>query len=266
MLVNILDSIFAEVIPGTRLYGAPRWMLRGHTVLVGPSHSAEEHEQHVLQTIGSADWMWSGSDELRFDRKNLLLQSVQFNVPERQVDTSPLLLAWQTARQVDGQLRLTAAQGFQVNIADVRWLDSSGETLICLAEEALVTDQERWRLRVAQDLDLLLSQEKWSGFALWHPARYLVKAWEEPALEEGSDEELAKLLYDYCTLVTDQCVDLMEDGDAAIREKLVALYRRIIAPPHWSAQRHVLRHAVEDVLERFYSRQRDGQGTEEFFS
>ncbi len=139
MLVNILDSIFAEVIPGTRLYGAPRWMLRGHTVLVGPSHSAEEHEQHVLQTIGSADWMWSGSDELRFDRKNLLLQSVQFNVPERQVDTSPLLLAWQTARQVDGQLRLTAAQGFQVNIADVRWLDSSGETLICLAEEALVT-------------------------------------------------------------------------------------------------------------------------------
>jgi hypothetical protein len=117
MFVEILDSIQAEIVESEQLQFPPRWVLRDSDLMVGPYHSAEEHEHHALQAIGSDNLRWSGGDELLFDRQTLILQSCWFSMLERELASDLPFAPWLVAKQKKGLLRLTAPQNFNLGQA-----------------------------------------------------------------------------------------------------------------------------------------------------
>lgn len=251
MHLEIAPSIFCEMIPGISIAQTPRWMLDGRNVLIGPYHSTEEHEQHVSQTVGSTDWLWSAHDELRFDRETLLLQSTLFIVPDATLPPDLSLEVWQTVPQETGLLKLLQAQNFQLEPTDFRWMDPEGEALICVTKSALDASQQRFRLRINEDMDLFFINEQFCGWALLHPARFVVDAWEE-ADETSEDAQFVALLYDYLALLTDPFIEQMEDRDAHLFERLRDLYTRITLVSLSSKRYYVLQAAVADKIDRFY--------------
>jgi len=124
MFVKILDAIQAEIVESEQLQFLPRWALRGGDLLVGPYHSAEEHEHHALPTLGSKDLLGSGGDELLFDRQTQILQSCWLHMLEVNPTASNLqLMPWLRAKQKKGLLRLATPQNFSLEVTDIRWMD-----------------------------------------------------------------------------------------------------------------------------------------------
>jgi hypothetical protein len=251
MFIEILDAVRAEIVQSEHMQLFPRWVLRDGNLLIGPYHSAEEHEQHVTQTIGSTDWLWSGSDELRFDKQTLKLQSCWFQAPETNLASGLQLEPWLTAEVKHGLLRLAGAQAFQLEPTEVRWMDANGEMLTCVSERALEDAQDRLRLRVSQDVDLLCADGRLCGWSLLHPARYLVSAWEDSYSEEPG-RQLATLLHEYFTLVASSHIEQMEDKDPDMLNALIDLYKRVKSDRDSSEQCKVLQACVGDVLDMFY--------------
>jgi len=252
MHLELLDSIAMEVLPTARIERNPRWMLDGRTVLIGPYHSSDEHERHVGQTIGSTDWLWSASDELRFDTKTLILQSVMLTVPDATLPSDLSLASWQTAPRESGLLRLLTAKNFRLEPTDFRWMDAQGKALTCLYKAAVEMPQkQQLRLRIAQNLEFFFADEKFCGWSLIDPGRFVVNAWEEPAFEEV-DEQFVVLLHGYLELVTDPYIEQMEDKSPKLLEALLDLYTRIQDDHSSSMRSNILRAAVADKLDRFY--------------
>jgi hypothetical protein len=252
--LKIAPSILCQIIPETTISQTPRWMLDGRNVLIGPYHSSEEHEQHISQTVGSTDWLWSAHDELRFDRESLLLQSILFIVPDATLPPDLSLDVWQMAPQETGLLKLLQAQKFPLEPADFRWMDPQGQALICATKNALDASQRRFRLHINEDMDLFFINEQFCGWALLHPARFIVDAWEA-ADETDDDTQFVALLSDYLALVTDPFIEQMEDRDAHLLERLRDLYARITQTSRSDKRYTVLRTAVADKIDRFYDMQ-----------
>lgn len=99
-MLHIVETLPASILPDRQLERDPRWMLDGGTVLIGPYHSADEHDQHLAQTIGSTDWLWSGDDELRFDQETLLLQSVLLQLPDATLPSDLSLALLRKTQQI----------------------------------------------------------------------------------------------------------------------------------------------------------------------
>ena len=220
-------------------------------MLLAPYNSAEEHERNLSQTVGSVDWLWSGSDELRFDKDTLILQSVWLLVPHIALVSNPSLLSWQTTPLKKGLLQLEKSHLFDFKSTDAGWLALNDEVLLCTYENVTDTVQERFRLRIAQDFDLLIADSILCGWALSHPLRYIISGWEDASLEDV-DEFLMTSLRDYLTLIQDPYIERMEDEDPDTLKMLADLRTRIESAKS-STQQKVLLSAVTDVIETFYS-------------
>src|SRR5579884_4021383 len=72
---------------------SPRWMFN-ESVYIGPYHSADERDLHVSQTIGSMEWLWSNTEEFRFDCESLALVSAFLGIDDTTLDSPELLDAW----------------------------------------------------------------------------------------------------------------------------------------------------------------------------
>jgi hypothetical protein len=251
MHLKLLSSVLCEMVQGISIGQNPRWMLDGRNVILGSYHSSDEHEQQVSQTVGSTDWLWSGYDELRFDRETLLLQSMLFVVPDATLPTDLSLAVWQTAPQETGLLKLLHTQNFPLEPTDFRWMDPLGQALICVTKNALDDSPLRLRLHIARHMDLFFVNEQFCGWALLNPARFVVEAWEE-ADEEGEDAQFVALLYEYLTLLTDPFIEKMEDRDAHMLDTLRDVYSRITVAYRPSKRYNALRAAVADKIDRFY--------------
>ncbi len=249
--MRLKPSIQVKTIAASPLVGNPRWMLDGYIVLIGPYHSADEHEHYIGQTIGSYDWLWSTSDELLFDKESLVLQSVALHIPDAALPSDVSLASWQTAPQETGLLHLVTAQDFQLEPTDFRFMDPEGKSLTCIKKSVLDDSHTRLRLQVASHLELLFSDDELCGWSLLHPADFVVDAWEEPSFADN-DELFPTLLYEYLQLLTDPYIELMEDKDAETLEALQDLYTRIIADHSSSRRCIILRAAIADKLDRFY--------------
>lgn len=251
MLVTLAPTITADIVFGPPLSINPRWMLDGPYVDVGPYSSMAEHEHHILQMVGSFNWYRGDFDELCFDRQELLLQSAWFRVPEVNVTDPTAFAAWQPLPPTLGRLQLTTVQGFNVEPADIRWMDAQGSLLICATEAALSTPAAKLRLQVAPKLDLLFADQTLCGWALAQPSRYLVSSWND-AIPGAADSQLAELVSRYLWLLDETGIEQMQAQDPAIRQALAHLHTQIDPEDGAVQQRIVLRQAIEDVVDRFY--------------
>ncbi len=251
MNLYLLPSLTTKVLPDTHVAGHPRWMLDGRTMLIGPYHTVEEHEQHISQTVGSTDWFWSASDEFRFDKSTLILQSVLLLIPDTTTPSDCTPVSWLHVPQEKGLLRLDAPQDFQITPTDFRWIEPQGKALVCLSEYAQEHTSHQLRLRIADHLDFLFADEQFCGWILFDPTNFIVDSWEEPT--EGKAElQFIDLLTTYLTLVTSSCIEQMENNDLAIRDMLLDLYTQVTSSLQPSRRRDILREAIADKLDRFY--------------
>lgn len=257
MHLQIAPAITITPLAKHQMEGVPRWMLDGRRVLIAPYHSADEHDKHVSQTVGSMEWLWSDTDELRFDTTTLILQSVMLNVPDVTLSEGGALSLWQMAPQQEELPQLAAPKNFQIEPSLFRWMDAEGKALTCLLPYALEDAQQRLRLCIAQDLDLLFANERYCGWSLHHPARYLVEEWEEPSLED-TNTSLVTLLYEYLILVTDPSIEQMEDRDPELLNQLLGLYKRTQSLDGQEQRLRILRAAIADKVDRFYDQRIDG--------
>lgn len=256
-MVKLVPSVTAEVVPGGPIPALARWQLRSLYIDLGPYQSMAERERLAARVVGSADWLWSGADDLCFDRSTLLLTSARFRVPEVNLEPPASLAAWQAAPVQPGGLRLLAGQSFTLEPVDLRWLDEQGSVLIGATSAALSGSANKLRLRIGPDLDLLFADGQLCGWLLEHPARHLVEAWEAP-VPDSQDVGLPALVCEYLMLIAEPHIDALDEQDPALLATLTHLHTRVGRGGGPGSGRQVLRVALEDIVETFYDRTLSG--------
>lgn len=250
MIVKLCDFVQAEIIDDDQLQSKPRLGLSDLSLMVGPYRDGEDHEKHFIRTIGSGNWYRSEHDEVLFNKENLALESIWFHIPEENCQEE-LIQGWEMVKPCEGTLRLEAARAFQLKQATLRWIDPNGAFLISLLDSSINKHQTKYRLRIADNVDLLFVDENLCGWSLTDPVRYLVGGWDEAYLDEP-ENKLGKRLHDYLTLVAEPNIDNMENMDPGLLKQLEKLQTSIKAEGKLISQRRVLYEAINEVLITFY--------------
>ncbi|UNO41071.1 hypothetical protein [Streptomyces sp. MST-110588] len=228
----------------------PRFCLSGLFLAVGDYADTGERERQYSETFGSLDWLWSGDDELRFRKTDRNLHSAFFSVPEVVCEDSGLCGKWFRVRVVHGGLHATTEQNFGLPATVIRWADPYGKALVCLEEPESRTAEACFRVRFAQDVDLLAADGKLVGWMLSNPAKYLTASWEFPP-HTPPDDATASLLSEYLTMVTEIFVERFQDGDEGARQEFREFVKRITDPGGGLPQRQTISRAVQDLADEF---------------
>lgn len=83
-----------------------------------------------------------------------------------------MISRWQFETPIKALLTLSQVQGFKPKPMDFRFLDRNGKFLTCITEIALNTSNNRMRLRIAKDFDLLFIEQNLCGCLLSNPIHY----------------------------------------------------------------------------------------------
>ena len=247
------EILFGEmpvrVAPGDPMPWPLRLSFGALLAISGPYRSADEHEQHLLQTSGAGSWVDHGNDELRFSSDTGELVSVWLPTPGSVVPDSADLGFWLKAGRVEGRLAVVPGTYFDVPLTSVRWCESSGSVLVCLTEEGFSGDPAvRSRLRIAQDLDILIADGRYVGWLLEHPAARLSDSWTGGP-DSPEDSELGAWLARFVALTDDDVFDTIVDGDPTPLEPLRELLADVRTEEGDRARRRIFRDALDDVID-----------------
>ena len=251
MIIELQPSVMAEIVLDGRLSALPRWGLKYLSLMVGPFSNGNEHERYYLETVGSGDTFRSAYDEFRFNQESLELMSVWFHVPEENLASGELLDGWRVRQPVSGTLRLRSPLTFLAEPTTMRWMESDGKFLAGVHDRVLDQAEEYLRLCIAQDLDLLIADNRLCGWMLSNPTRYLVDLWEEPDQSEP-EAELGSMVAEFLAVVHKRQLRRLMEKDPALLAALTALRARLGHNQGHRTQCTVFREAIDDVIERFY--------------
>lgn len=232
-----------EVIDGEPLSFPPRLAILGLTLTIGPYTSPQEHESHVLATVGSGNWHPSEYDEFRFDRTTGELGSLRLHIPEKNAEPA----TWAEIQPRQGTIRLPEPSSFTVEPSVTRHAGTDELTCLYAAGPVPVIT----RLRLAPNFDLLVADGRLYGWTLSAPERFLVSGWEFPG-SGPPDPGLAALLKDYFDLVADPDVERIEDQDPEMLNALRDLAQRISTHNGVPGRRDALLARVNDIIDFFY--------------
>ncbi|MFI6963962.1 hypothetical protein [Streptomyces sp. NPDC050255] len=245
----LLGEMPVRVVAGGPLPSSARLSLGDLLVISGPYRSADEHERHVLETSGAGTWIYNASDELRFSLDTGELASVWLRIPGSVAPDSADLGSWLTAGRVEGQPAVAPGSNFDLPPGSVRWCEGSGSVLVCLTDEGYSGDAAvRSRLRIAQDLNVLMADGRYVGWCLEHPARHLSNSWtgHPNSLE---DPELGAWLARYFALTDDVVFEAIEDGDGTPLDRLKELRADVHREEDGRPSRRILREVLDELID-----------------
>ncbi|WP_441251057.1 hypothetical protein [Kitasatospora sp. McL0602] len=249
MDVLLTGGVTAVVGPGPGSCPRPELLLDGSLVTVGPYADRDAHEQQVLDTDGSVDWFsLEHVDELRFDRGSGLLRSLALHVPDQ--PAGPCSGASELPPPTPGTLRLGETRQFHLPATTVR--RHTPAALLChyIDPESSVGTPSL-RLRVAEDLDLLFTNGRLTGWLLTGPARHLSDgSGPSPAVQD--DNELAAALARFLTLTTYPALDALLDEDPRARLLLERIHADIPLTAGDFLRRAVLRDRIDELIADWY--------------
>ena len=248
MILQLEDSVEVEVIRGQILPLIPKWFLKPDNVVVSSHRNMEEHEQQHLKTIGSGNWHAPLGNEFRFTEDNLLLTSVWVKATEENLESSSVMEKWTNIEPVSGILRLLSHQSFRCELNEYRWISPNGKFLAAIEDTDIIESDDKFRLRVAQDFDLLFAEQKWCGWLLSNPARYLA----EPNSLADLDTELPLLAYEYISLISEPNIDLLYDKEPEFLQRIIDLRAKIDLNSGATEHRREIHTALEEIIESFY--------------
>jgi hypothetical protein len=259
VFVYLTDSTIANILQeAATLPYPPRWGVGGRSLTVGSYHNGDEHEHHfVAETIGSGLWYGpEDNNEFRFGENDLILKSIWFPIPENNMDLENLVKLWIEQEPLVGSLRLTSpesVEGFSPEFADFRWFDPQGQMLVCITKNALSETENRTRLRIATDVELLFTDNHLCGWILFQPLKYAVNGWEDPHPLEFTDKALVAATQEYLRIASEPFVDQMLDEDPEVLEALQNIDRKLKEGSNVGYQHKVLINSIERLIENFYT-------------
>ena len=216
---------------------------------VGPHVDLASHERFLSETFGSTDWLWSGDDEFRFDKKTRDLAGVILATPEEGSSGGWSPAAWLDLPRISGGLRVDNDQNFDAMPMATRWVSDDGRWMICAATGSQTSGNALLRLSVADCLDFVFADGLLIGWILESPARFLVREWEKPP---GGDcaPELETALRDFLVLLTEPNIEAMQDGDPLVHSSLADLRVRLTRIPE-DPRRDVLIERIDGLTEEW---------------
>ncbi|MGW8884696.1 hypothetical protein [Streptomyces sp. NPDC055749] len=228
----------------------PRYSLSGGFVTASPHTDFPSHEVLLSETFGSTDWLWSGDDEFRFGKHGGGLRGMILAVPEQESAEGWSPERWLETSAMQGGLQSITPNNFDARPTEVRWVEASGDRLVCAFTDSPTAPSDLMRLRVAPNLDIIFADHVYSGWILENPAAHLVQEWE-PAPPTGAPEGFGVALRDYLTLFVEPRIGMMQDGDTALLAELDSLLARLATLPV-DQRRTVIQDQVSDLRERWY--------------
>jgi len=254
MIVELQNSHPSIIHQGIYLPYIPRWGLRELSLIIGPYHSGQEHEQHFLETIGSGNWYRSEFDEYRFTMNDYLLTSIWFHIPEVNLKSNDTIQSWLLEPSIKGLIRISKVNVSNPEPMDIRYFDKKGAFLVCFNKIALKDHQYRLKLNIAKDFYLLFAEKRLCGWLLTNPVDYLTIDWNEPSNhnEIFDYHEISQLLHEYLQLISETFIEKIEDEDPVIGQKILTLRKRII-DSHGSQHHQIIINCIDDIWEQFYS-------------
>ncbi|MDT3400626.1 hypothetical protein RKE29_29170 [Streptomyces sp. B1866] len=225
-----IASTFPVEPTGEPLGFFPRYSISGLFVSVSPPTDQESHEKLLSETFGSTDWLWSGDDELRFDRRTGNLVGFTFKTPEEAPDHSWDPRPWLLAPASTGALRACSKENFDARPAETRWVSDDGSHLVCAHRGSLKESARIERLNVARDLDFVFEDGNLSGWILRNPANHLVQQWDLPR-KNSAPPGLGESLRDYLSIIVQPNIESMQEEDPRILERLTTLRQKLINIP-----------------------------------
>lgn len=251
MLIAVPDVAQFEARAGEPVAWVPRLDVSALGVLAGPYRDGTEHEKHALAAIGSGDWYRPAYDELLFDAESRMLASLWSHLPEERLEEPSRLSAWTELDAEPSSLRLAGPSRFELPPAGRRWCPESGELLVWTYPDLPAHPAEPRRIRIAPNLDLLVSEGTLRGYLLADPARFLTSGWAPPG-RETAEPGVAALLAEVFDTVAGSAVELMEDEDEGMRARLRALDDRIAEQAGDTDGGRILREHIARLIETFY--------------
>ena len=251
MLLELIDSIWVKVIKNTYLPYYPRWL--DNMVMVSPCTSIQEYyERHIVNTVGSFDFFDCLPEKIRFDEKELFLQSTLFMIPDDEMTSdSQIFRKWCQVKPVKGRLYLLKAQNFAIDIvADYRWICPESNIFMGISKFGLKESEEIFRLRIAPDFDLLFLNKRLCGWILLNPERYIVSDFDEQVINQSAPE-LKILTYEYLKLTSGFFLDKMYHSDPHVYDLLTSLHLKI--SKYNLAQLETLKEKLEHIINLYYS-------------
>ncbi|MEW2403497.1 hypothetical protein [Streptomyces sp. NPDC046862] len=230
----------------------PRFVLSGPFVAVGAYTDLQEKEGELASTFGSAQWLWSEDDDLRFRLADRELQSLCLYLPQTTAASDFAESGWERVKRITGRLRTMADRNFSIPQTNSCWIAPDATHLICLRNSTPPPGASSFCLTVAPDLDLLFTQGHLVGWMLGDPARYLTADWEMPA-SEAPAEATRSLLARTLAMTTSPEVEAIEDGDPEAWRRLRGLVEELRAVGEDRRRTEILQVAVERLVEWYES-------------
>jgi len=215
-----------------------------HLLTVGPKD--EDHDRYHLRTCGSS---FDGGDELRFDTENLLLVGMVLTIPDKASSDPSVASRWLSAPLIEGLPRLGKFIGFNLDPMDVRHVvPGEPDRLICV-NEGIAETASRFRLSVANDVEMFFADGGYCGWGLTNPARHLSCNAQHPnSISLDMEKAVACLLFEYFAVVEYDNIERLNDRDHALHKSLMDLLGRTRTCQGAGA----LSARIEDILDRFY--------------
>lgn len=250
MLLSLTDEVSARVTE-MGLTQRIRYSPGGRLVAVNGYGNREQREMFARDTFGSASWLWSASDELRFAKENGDLAGALFAMPEEDPEIPGVYAPWVDAPVIVGGLNIREPQNFDLPPAQSRWVSPKAGHVVALYAEGLDAGGEKLRLRFCTGIDLLFCDRKLVGWLLESPERHLVQDWEFPS-DTDLDDVGAQLLFEYFELVGAPNVDRMMDGDEQVHRQLLDFADRVAVSAAREEKKAALEKAVRGYIDNFY--------------
>ncbi|WP_127201709.1 hypothetical protein [Streptomyces sp. Z26] len=243
---GVLVRSARERIPYT-----PRYSVSGLFVTLGPHVDLASHEQLLSSTFGSADWLWSGDDEFRFEKANRILTGVKLGTAEEGPVDARGPAAWLDLPCISGGLQAESEEDFAACPMASRWVSDDGRWLICAAGRELTPTAAFLRLRVAEFLDFVFADGVLVGWILESPARFLVREWESPPGVD-CDPVLNVGLREFLSIVVEPGIEALQEGNPLVHSSLARLRGRLARIPA-DSRRDILIERIDDLTEEWPS-------------
>ncbi|NUR27425.1 MAG: hypothetical protein HOV83_16525 [Catenulispora sp.] len=235
--ITLASNARALVVPGPPA-GQPELWLNSPAVVLrsvapgGPLDdvpaTATDGPPDEKRTVGSEAWLWGDDEVWRFDADSGVLAFATLNLPEVNTDVDLGLREWDQAPAIAGTLRLEQLEDFSRPPTAVRWFDSAGTSLVGWYSPEPPPAQPLHRVTLADRTHLLVAADTVVGWTINDPARYITGEAVPPSVRgTDTDARLPHLLATFFSLVTEENVDKLEEGDSRVRFDLEQLAARL---------------------------------------
>ncbi len=249
MIIKLTEAVTAELAAGPHVEYTTRFDLADLSV------RAVGRTDYAL--VGSLGPLAGPDDVMLFVSDTGALADALFFTGDPGTDVRRDLSAWLDVAPVEGLLRLKEAQDFHLPHVEDRQYAADGSVAGYFLADAPMRPNDPARARIAPGVDLLLEGDRYVGWAVIEPARYLADLTQPPwprAMTASSDPELGTLVARYFDLIRSdgETLERLQDQDPRIFAGLRELRGRMEGDEDAYGRRGVLQLRVDQALDFYF--------------